>query len=121
MADPEDARAEVCLRGAMIEEQAGGAPQMGRVERVSHHQEHVHVLWFQLVGDERPKYHEPRQVTGRLAQTDRARKPLNSSHYQISYAALRLKKQMQLCGMPTEGEITPLRQLRGGPAWPKAL
>ena len=46
---------------------------MGRVERVSHHQEHVHVLWFQLVGDERPKYHEPRQVTGRLSYTVDAR------------------------------------------------
>ena len=32
MADPEHARAEVCLRGAMIEEQAGVAPQMGRVD-----------------------------------------------------------------------------------------
>src|SRR5438105_15783513 len=73
MADPEHARAEVCLRGAMLEEQAGIAPQTGRVERGSHHQEHVDILWVQLVGDEGSKYHEPRQVTGCLSDAVDAR------------------------------------------------
>jgi hypothetical protein len=69
MPDPEHARAEVCLRGAMIEEQASVAPQIGRVECVSHDQKDVHVLGFQLVGDERSKYHEPSQVIGPLRDT----------------------------------------------------
>ena len=73
MPDPKHARAEVRLCGVMIEEQAGVAPQMGCVERVSHDQEHVHVLWFYLVGDKRSKYHEPRQVTGRSSHTVDAR------------------------------------------------
>jgi hypothetical protein len=41
MTDPEHARAEVCLWGRMVEEQAGFAPEFGRIERIGHDQEDV--------------------------------------------------------------------------------
>jgi len=69
MPNPEHARAEVCLRGTMIEEQESVAPQTGRVECVGHDRKDVHVLGFQLVGDERSKDQEPSQVIGPLSDT----------------------------------------------------
>lgn len=57
----------------MVEEQTTIACQPSRVERVLHDQEHVHVLRFRLVRDERPEYHEACQMAGRSGDTMNAR------------------------------------------------
>ena len=54
MPNPEHARAEVCLRGTMVEEQASVAAQIGRAECVGHDQKHIHVLGSSLLVTNEP-------------------------------------------------------------------
>lgn len=103
MPHPKYARAELCLGGAMLEEETGVAPQTGRVERIDHDHEHVDILWFERAGHERSKYHEPRQVTGRLSN------PVDAGEAEGQRLSLgrsdaeSVENLAQRCGMHPEG------------------